>query len=72
MSQGRPVDAALLKQFAPLDGMKKENQSALARKVFVREMDAGRLIFKQGDTEKRTIWDVPIAGRPASWSESFN
>jgi CRP-like cAMP-binding protein len=58
MSQGRPVDAALLKQFAPLDGMKKENQSALARKVFVREMDAGRLIFKQGDTEKRTIWVV--------------
>jgi hypothetical protein len=31
MSQGRPVDAALLKQFAPLDGLKKENQSALAR-----------------------------------------
>ncbi|HMA10439.1 MAG TPA: hypothetical protein VKO83_01040, partial [Steroidobacteraceae bacterium] len=58
MSQGRPVDAALLRQFAPLDGMKKENQAALARKVFVREMDAGRLIFKQGDTEKRTIWVV--------------
>jgi CRP-like cAMP-binding protein len=58
MSQGRPVDVALLRQFAPLDGMKKENQSALARKVFVREMDAGRLLFKQGDTEKRTIWIV--------------
>lgn len=58
MSQGRPVDAALLRQFAPLDGMKKENQAALARKVFIREMDSGRLIFKQGDTEKRTIWVV--------------
>src|SRR5215467_11696735 len=58
MSQGRPVDVPLLRQFTPLDGMKKENQAALARKVFVREMDAGRLLFKQGDTDKRTIWVV--------------
>jgi CRP-like cAMP-binding protein len=58
MSQGRPVDVALLRQFAPLDGLKKENQMALARKVFVREIDAGRLLFKQGDTDKRTIWIV--------------
>jgi CRP-like cAMP-binding protein len=48
----------LLRQFTPLDGMKKENQAALARKVFVREMDPGRLLFKQGDTEKRTMWVV--------------
>jgi CRP-like cAMP-binding protein len=58
MSQGRPVDAELLRQFAPLDGMKKENQVALARKVFVRDIDAGRLLFRQGDTDKRTIWIV--------------
>jgi len=58
MSQGRPVDVPMLRQFTPLDGMKKENQAALARKVFVREMDPGRLLFKQGDTEKRTIWVV--------------
>jgi CRP-like cAMP-binding protein len=58
MSQGRPVDVAMLRQFAPLDGLKKENQTALARKVFVREVDAGRLLFKQGDADKRTIWIV--------------
>jgi len=58
MTQGRPVDVPMLRQFTPLDGMKKENQAALARKVFVREMDPGRLLFKQGDTEKRTIWVV--------------
>lgn len=58
MSQGRPVDVPLLRQFAPLEGMKKENLAALARKVFVRVMDAGRLLFKQGDSEKRTIWVV--------------
>ena len=58
MSQGRPVEPEQLRQFAPLDGLKKENQIALARKVFIREMDSGRLLFKQGDTDKRTIWIV--------------
>ncbi len=58
LSQGRPVDVALLRRFAPLDGMKKENQAALARKVFIKEMDSGRLLFKQGDQDKRVIWVV--------------
>ncbi len=58
VSQGRPVDVAMLRQFAPLDGLKKENQAALARKVFVKEMDSGRLLFKQGDQDKRVIWVV--------------
>jgi hypothetical protein len=58
MSEGRPADVPLLQRFAPLDGMKKENQAALARKVSVRVLDAGRLLFKEGDTERRTIWLV--------------
>ena len=58
MSQGRPVEVALLRQFSPLDGMKKENQAALAKKVFIRELEPGRLLFKQGDSDKRTIWVV--------------
>ena len=58
MSQVRPADVALLRRFTPLDGMKKENQASLARKVSVRTMDAGRLLFKEGDTDKRTIWLV--------------
>jgi len=58
MSQGRPVDVAQLRRFSPLDGMKKENQAALAKKVFIRELEPGRLLFKQGDTDKRTIWVV--------------
>ena len=56
--QGRPVDVALLRRFAPLEGMRKENQTALARKVFVKELDAGRLLFKQGDQDRRVIWVV--------------
>jgi CRP-like cAMP-binding protein len=58
MSQGRPVEVAQLRRFSPLDGMKKENQAALAKKVFIRELEPGRLLFKQGDTDKRTIWIV--------------
>jgi CRP-like cAMP-binding protein len=58
MSQGRTVEVAQLRQFSPLDGMKKENQAALAKKVFIRELDPGRLLFKQGETDKRTIWVV--------------
>jgi CRP-like cAMP-binding protein len=58
LSQGRPVDVTLLRRFAPLEGLKKENQAALARKVFVKEIDGGRLLFKQGDQDKRVIWIV--------------
>jgi CRP-like cAMP-binding protein len=58
MSEGRAADVALLKRFTPLDGMKKENQAALAKKVTVRQMAPGRLLFKEGDTEKRTVWIV--------------
>ncbi len=58
MSQVRPADVALLRRFTPLDGMKKDNQAALARKVSVRSMEPGRLLFKEGETDKRTIWLV--------------
>ena len=63
MSEERPVEVSLLAKFSPLDGMKKENQAALARKVVVRSMDAGRLLFKEGDKDKRTIWLVSEIGR---------
>jgi CRP-like cAMP-binding protein len=58
MSEERAADVALLKKFTPLDGMKKENQAALAKKVMVRQMAPGRLLFKEGDTERRTVWVV--------------
>jgi len=46
----------LLRRFAPLDGMKRENLAALVRKVSVRSLSAGRALFSQGDTDKRTLW----------------
>ncbi len=48
----------LLKRFSPLDGLKRDNLAALARKVQVRELSPGQVLFKEGDTEKRTIYIV--------------
>jgi CRP-like cAMP-binding protein len=58
MTEGRPVDVALLRRFSPLDGMKNENLVALARKVAVSELPANRVLFKEGDAARRTIWLV--------------
>ena len=55
---GRTVDVALLRRLSPLDGMKNENLAALARKVSVSELPANRVLFKEGDTERRTFWLV--------------
>jgi CRP-like cAMP-binding protein len=47
-----------LRAFAPLEGMKRENLSALAKKITLRRLPAGRLLFDAGDTSKRTFWLV--------------
>ncbi len=52
------VSTELLRGFSPLDGLKRDNLAALARKVQVRELSPGQLLFKEGDTEKRTIYIV--------------
>ncbi len=54
----RPLDLAVLKTFSPLDGLKGENLHALARKTQILELGAGRVLFKQGDAEKRTYYLV--------------
>ena len=53
MSDAREVSVELLRTFTPLEGMKRENLHALAKKVTVKEMTAGRTLFKEGDTDKR-------------------
>ena len=52
------LDINLLKAFSPLDGLKRDNLAALARKVQIRELSPRQLLFKEGDTEKRTIYVV--------------
>src|SRR5207248_11365122 len=56
MAEDQVASAQLLRNFAPLDAMKRENLAALAKKVSVRTLSAGRAPFNQGDTDKRTAW----------------
>ena len=58
MVDEREASVQLLKTFAPLDGLKRDNLAALAKKVVVRTMPAGRALFKEGDTDRRTVWLV--------------
>lgn len=58
MTEEREASVQVLKTFAPLDGLKRENLAALAKKVNIRTMSAGRFLFKEGDTDKRKIWLV--------------
>jgi len=52
------LDTKLLKSFSPLDGLKRDNLAALAKKVQIRELSPQQILFKEGDTEKRTIYVV--------------
>jgi CRP-like cAMP-binding protein/rhodanese-related sulfurtransferase len=58
MNGSQTVNEARLRQFSPLDGMKHENLSSLAHKVTITELAAGRILFRGGDTDNRTIWLV--------------
>src|SRR5688500_8937698 len=50
MSDPQEVSVELLRSLTPLEGMKRENLHALAKKVTVKEMTAGRTLFKEGAT----------------------
>jgi CRP-like cAMP-binding protein len=56
--ESKPLEPGLLRQFSPLDGLKSENLHSLARKTVLRELTTGRLLFKEGDTDKRTFYLV--------------
>lgn len=52
------LDIELLRTFSPLDGLKRDNLTALVRKVQIRELSPQQMLFKEGDTEKRTVYIV--------------
>jgi CRP-like cAMP-binding protein/rhodanese-related sulfurtransferase len=52
------LSTELLRKFSPLDGLKRENLAALARKVQIRELSPGQVLFKEGDSEKRTVYVI--------------
>ncbi len=56
--ESKPLETSLLRTFSPLDGLKLENLHALARKATLRDLSSGRVLFKEGDTDKRTYYLV--------------
>jgi CRP-like cAMP-binding protein/rhodanese-related sulfurtransferase len=56
--ESKPLDLGLLRSFSPLDGLKPENLQTLARKTVLRELSGGRVLFKEGDSDKRTFFLV--------------
>jgi CRP-like cAMP-binding protein/rhodanese-related sulfurtransferase len=52
----RNVTIEELRRFSPLDGLKRENIAALAKKTTVRPLPSGELLFRIGDSEKRTYY----------------
>ncbi len=53
---GELVDKTLLKSFVPPSALNAENFQELAGKTFVENVAAGKVLFKQGDTDKKTIY----------------
>jgi len=50
------VTPELLRRFTPLDGLKRENVAALAKKMEIRTLDGSRPLLREGDTDKRTYY----------------
>jgi CRP-like cAMP-binding protein len=58
MTETPALELKTLRSFSPLDGLKNENLRALSRKTVLRELGQGRILFKEGDADKRTIYLV--------------
>ncbi|MEL7537675.1 MAG: cyclic nucleotide-binding domain-containing protein [Pseudomonadota bacterium] len=52
------LQPSVLAAFSPLDSLKRDNLTALAKKTSIKELDQGQFLFKEGDTEKRTVYVV--------------
>ncbi len=52
----KQVSITQLKAFSPLDGLKSDNLNALVKKTKIRSAEPGRILFKEGDSEKRTLY----------------
>lgn len=50
------LDIAQLKSLSPLNGLKKDNLRAILDKIEPLEAKRGQTLFKEGDTDKRTVY----------------
>jgi CRP-like cAMP-binding protein len=52
----KQLDITQLKQLSPLNALKKDNLHALSKKTKIREAQTGQTLFREGDSEKRTVY----------------
>jgi CRP-like cAMP-binding protein len=53
-----PIAIEVLRQFSPLDSLKRENIAALAKKTQVLRLESGKTLFREGDSDRRTFYLV--------------
>ena len=58
MVDKKAVDLSLLRKFAPLGDLRPENLAALSKKAALQTIPAGRPLFVQGGTDKKTYYLV--------------
>jgi CRP-like cAMP-binding protein len=56
VTASKVVDIVLLRKFSPLDGLKRESLTALARKVTLEVSPKGRVLFREGVSDKQTFY----------------
>jgi len=56
MAEGKLVEKSVLKTLVPPSALNAENFQELAGKAFVEEIPAGKVIFKQGDIDRKTTY----------------
>jgi CRP-like cAMP-binding protein len=56
MTEDKPIDPKQLRNLVPFESRRKDNLAAVARKVVVRRLPAGKLLFREGDADKRSVW----------------
>src|SRR6476660_1759837 len=52
----KQIELAQLKALSPIDSLKKDNLHALVKKTKVRDAQPGEVLFREGDSEKRTAY----------------
>ncbi len=56
MANGQLVDKAVLKTLVPPSALNAENFQELAGKAYIEELPAGTTIFKEGETDRKTVY----------------
>ncbi len=56
MAEAKLVDKAVLKTLVPPSALSAENFQELARKAYIENVSAGKVIFKQGEADRKTCY----------------